>query len=237
MMSRQSPKYTSKIDRARRVAMGAVCVLTLASGMIFVPGCVLGTLIGGVAQSYKETTPVKVEAEYRGLEGKSFAVLVTGDRTIDVDYTGLIAEVSARIDERLAEFAGASGHVPVNDVLAYSANNPSWPAKPRAELAKSLGNPQRLVLIEINEFRLNDPGNGYLWSGAAGGTITVLELDGPIPEEAAFEKQILVTFPDQQGAGPAEFSRDAIISVLLKRFVDRTTWTFYNHEEMYDQKY
>lgn len=190
-----------------------------------------------MAQNIKESTPVKVPAEYTGLRGKSFAVVVSGDRTIDVDYAGLIAELTVRIDQRLVESAGASGHVPPEDVIAYIANNPSWVAKPRAEVAQSLGRPDRIVLLEVSEFRLNDPGNAYLWAGVAAGTITVIETDGPLPDEASFEKQISVAFPDKPGAGPAEFSRDQIISVLLKRFVDRAAWTFYDHEELYNQPY
>lgn len=194
-------------------------------------------IIGGMAQSYNETASHKVEAEYLGLNEKSFAVVVAADRSIEADFPGLVAELSKRIDERLAQNANASGHVPHVDVLAYTYNNPGWSARTRADLGKALGNPQRIVFLDFTEFRLNDPGNAYLWDGVAAGSIGVHELDGPIPEDFAFERAIRVKFPDKIGQGPNEFNREQVTSVLLKRFVDRATWLFYEHEEKITPEY
>jgi hypothetical protein len=218
---------TRFIPRPARLLGVGVCLFgALSSG-----GCVVGALIGGMAQSYKETASHSVEAEYLGLQDKSFAVVVAADRSIEADFPGLVAEITRRIDERLAANANASGHVPHVDVLGYIYNNPGWAAKTREELAEALGNPQRIVFLDFNEFRLNDPGNGYLWDGLAAGTIGVYELDGVLPEEFAFERAIRVKFPDKTGQGPTDFSRDQVVGVLLKRFIDRTTWLFYTHEE------
>jgi len=200
-------------------------------GLLSSPGCVIGALIGGMAQSYKETASHSVDAEYTGLDSKSFAVVVAADRSIESDFPGLVAEITRRVDERLTQFANASGHVPPLEVLSYLYNDPSWQAKTREELAASLGKPDRIVFIDFTEFRLNDPGNAYLWDGLAAGTVGVHEMDGVIPEEFAFERAIRVKFPDKTGQGPTDYNRDQVIGVLLKRFVDRTTWLFYKHEE------
>lgn len=221
---------THKIRRlipSRRLWALGVCT----AGLFCIPGCELGLLIGGMAQSYKETASHKVEAEYDGLSERSFAVVVAADRSIEADFPGLVAELTRRIDERLAGFANASGHVPYVEVLGYLYNNPGWAAKSRTELAEALGNPQRIVYLDFTEFRLNDPGNAYLWEGVAAGSIGVFEIDGSIPDDYAFERGVRVKFPDKMGLGPNEYSREQVISVLLKRFVDRTTWLFYQHEE------
>lgn len=233
MKTRARKSILRKHPRAGAVAVGLLGVMS--AGVM--SGCAIGALVGGMAQSYRESSTRPVAAEYTGLEGKSYAVVVAADRTIEADYPGLVAELTNRLDRRLFEHAGATGHVPAADVLAYIYNNPAWAAQARSELARRLGNPDRLIVVDISEFRLNDPGNAYLWDGVAAGSVAVLEIDSQVPDDHAFEKPVQVRFPDQQGAGPQEFTRDQVISVLLKRFTDRASWLFYEHEEPYYPEY
>lgn len=208
-----------------------VGAVVLSSLPLVLGGCAIGALFGGMAQSYNETASHTVEAEYTGLQGKSYAVIVAADRSIEADFPGLVAELTTRIDARLRASAGSLGHVPATQVLSYIYNTPGWPARSREELAKDLGGPDRLVYLDLTEFRLNDPGNAYLWNGAAVGNVGVFEMDGPLPEDYAYEKTVAIRFPDKEGFGPTDFSREQVVSVLLKRFVDRASWLFYDHEE------
>ena len=107
---------------------------------------------------------------------------------------------------------------------------------PRGELAKELG-VERLIVVEVIEYRLTEPGNQYLWDGVAAGTVGVIEADTSISDEFAFEKSVRVTFPDKQGYGPSDFSRQELTTALALRFLDRVTWPFYNHQEPYYPKY
>lgn len=209
---------------------GSVAALTVT------PGCVIGTLIGGAVESYKKDSTHAVDAQYTGLAQQTFAVVVSGDRSIEADHPGLLATLTDRVSGRLYEHGGATGYIPARPLLAYLYDNPRWSSRPPAELAKELG-VSRLVLVEVQEYRLNDPGNQYLWDGVAAATVNVIETDGVLPDEYAFSSLVQVKFPNKQGIGPAEMNRDVVTSALVARLVDRVTWLFYTHQEPYYPEY
>jgi len=219
-------------NTARRVLLGAICLgLGLAMS-----GCVIAAVIGGMAQSYRESSTRKVEAEYRGLEGKTYAVIVAADRVIQANHPGVVPVLTQRINERLYDHAGAAGWIPTSDTLAWLLNHPQWKSRAFGELAEALG-VERIVFIELTEYRLHDPGNRYEWSGIAAGTVSVIEADGPLPDEFMFERAVRVRFPDSTGFGPMDMSGQQVASVLIARFVDRASWLFYDHQEPYYPDY
>lgn len=221
--------------RSRPNAAGLIsAALLVATTGIAIPGC---QIIGVAAENYKRTSTRTVEPEYEGLVGKSFAVVVTSDRGIESMNPGVVDTLIDRITARIRDESGASGFVPAVQVLKYTYDNPAWISRPLSELAKSLGGVDRLVFVDLYEFRLHDPGNAYEWGGVAAGTVAVLEMDSPLPDSHAFERKIQVKFPDKPGMGPAEFNANVISSTLVKRFVDRSTWLFYKHEEPYYPDY
>lgn len=215
--------------RGSRATLGMAAVLLSTT----VAGC---EAIGFLATNYRENTPVKVEPLYDGLKGKSYAVVVVADRGIDANYPGLVPVINASINDRLHDEAGASGWIPSQELLGHLYNNPRWTATARSDLVKELG-VDRLVVVELQEFRLNDIGNQYLWDGRASGLVSVLEADSPSPETFAFEKPVDVHFPDKQGYSPQDMSGDLVAAALRKRFVDRAAWMFYTHDEKYKQEY
>lgn len=216
---------------ARRLALAGLLALPIGLG-----GCVVGELVGGMIQSERRNSTKTVEAEYTGLAGKNFAVVVSADRVIQADHPEVIVRLTNEIGNRLAKEAGASGFVPGASVLQFQYSNPRWVAMTMGELAQALG-VERLVYVDLVEYRLNDPGNSYLWQGVAAGQVGVVEADSSFPDEFAFQKQIKVGFPDQDGLGPADFPRTAVNTALANRFTDRASWLFYKHEEKYYPDY
>lgn len=204
--------------------------------MSILTGCALSTLAGGMAESYKRTSTRTIPSEYDGLKDKSFVVIVAADRLIQSSRPQEVARLTTLITQQLIENAGAAGVVPTSFVLQYQYNHPRWVTQTYEELATHFG-AERLVYVDLNEFRLNEPGNSYLWDGLATAMIGVVEADGPLPEEFAYSKRIAVTFPDAEGYGPTDYSEAMVIAVLEKRFVDRATWLFYEHEEPYYPEY
>ncbi|MCC6429167.1 MAG: hypothetical protein IT435_20395 [Phycisphaerales bacterium] len=215
----------------REIAACALCC-----GLIGSAGSLTGcTLLGGMIESYRQSSTHSVEAEYIGIVGKSVAVVVIADRSIEADFPGITATINERINENVLRNAQPSYGMPSVQLVQYLLNNPQLLAKPRGELAQHLG-VQRLIVVELQEFRLNDPGNQYLWEGAASGQVSVVEADGPVSDDYAFSRPIRVGFPDQKGIGPEQYGRDVISSALLGRFVERTSVFFYTHEEPYYPK-
>lgn len=222
---------------ARQAAFRALSV-TSRTGLIACVCVGLGTLAGcaavGVAalaaKGIEETRPKHVKAEYLGLQGHSFAVVVAADRSIQAQYPTLVTELTARINDRLWSSSGASAGVPAQDLLRYLYEHPEWIAQPYSELASTLS-VDRLVIIDLNEFRLNDPGNQYLWDGMAAGTVSVIEADSSLPDEFVYQKAMGITFPDETGVDQSRYTSQQVASVLMARFVDRAAWVFYDHDE------
>lgn len=224
---------TSSALPARAIGgVGLLVVLGITLAALGLSGCQAVALAGMMAQSAQESGTRTVEAEYTGLVGKSYAVVVIADRSIEASYPGAVAMLTQRINERLHDSAGASGWIASADLLAYLYNNPRWVARPRSELASELG-VDRLVVVDLQEFHLHDPGNQYLWEGIAQGRVAVVESDSPVPDSYAYDTTVTVHFPDKSGSGPLEIPQALVSSALIKRFVDRTSWLFFKHEEPY----
>jgi hypothetical protein len=212
------------------------CALSAVS----LSGCVVGTIIGGMAESYRQESTKSVKAETDVLQGKSFAVLVSCDRSIEEAAPGLSAMLVTRITERLADTmndAGTTGVVPPAMIVQFMYDNPGWRAKSTEDLSKALGGAQRIIFVEITEFRTTEPGNQYLYDGVCAGSLAVAEADSKLADYYTFERSILVKFPDERGRRPDEIPETAVRTELVRRFVDRATWPFYTHEEPYYPKY
>ncbi len=215
----------------------ALCLLCLLLTIATLPGCALA---GAMAESYQRTSTKPVLAEYTGLEGKSFAVVVSADRGIQAEHQQLVEYLASRLTERLsgpANVPTAGGFVPTQQVTQYQYRTPTWAAKPMDEVGKDLGGVQRIVLLELTEYRLNEPGNQYEWLGSATFSTTVFEVDGASPDEVAFTKIQTVDFPDQKGVAADTVDRRVITTALANRVVDRSSWLFYKHEEPYYPDY
>lgn len=214
-----------------------VCGALVASAAM--PGC---QLIGGIAANARRNATRDVKAVYRGLEGKSFAVIVSADRMIQGEHPGLVEFVQTKLVERMSARTNvprAGGFVPASDVMAYVARNPGWAAKPMSELAKGLGGVDRLILVEISDYRLTEPGNVYEWNGAAAANVSVFETDGSETksELAVLDRTITVTFPDKKSMTPGDMAQSLVTSALAGRVIDRAAWLFVDHEEPVEIKY
>lgn len=199
------------------------------------PGC----FIAPIVDSYKRTSTHEIKAEYTKLEDKTFAVIVSSGRGIESENPGVTDAILLRITQRLVlPEVGASGAIPPADVIQTLYNRPAWQSMNYEDIAKHLlDGVERLVVIEMDEFRLTEPGNKYEWSGVAAGRVMVVEIDGIDPNAVVYEKFVSVRFPDKQGYTPDILKSKDVASVLLARFVDRASWLFYNHQEPYYPEY
>jgi hypothetical protein len=226
-----------QIVHRRRLPLGLALILPVVA--VLAQGCNILGFGGAMIESYRRSSTKTVAAEYKGLQGKNWAVVVIADRSIQAELPDIVPWMTGKICERLTKEQPkiiAAGMVPPERVLRYQYDHPSWISMPHEELAKAL-TVDRLIVVEIIEYRLNDPGNQYLWSGLAAGTVGVVETESATPDEFAFEKSIRVKFPDEDNYGPTDFDRPTVATRLGGRFLDRVTWLFYSHEEPYYAKY
>lgn len=207
-----------------------LALTAMALSLSQLSGCIVGAAIGGMAESYKRTGSTEIEAEYEGLTGKSFAVVVSADRVIEGNNPGISARINQRVNDRIIQNAGAAFAIPSADLLTVLYNTPQWPAMTRGEVAEMLG-VERLVVVELVEYRLNEPGNKYIWDGSASCVVSVYESDSPFPDDPVFEKAIRVSFPDTSGLMRTEIPEAAVNTELANRITNRISWLFYTHEE------
>lgn len=230
---RSGPGLTIGMLRQIRTWGGIALGLWLAGGLW---GCVAAELVGGMVESYKRDSTREVIAEYEGLNGKTFAVVVSVDRVVLSERPELSGGLITAISERLKDNTQALGYVPPRRVVEFMATNPKWVIMTPSELLTEFG-VDRLVYVEVVDFRLHEPGNRYLWDGLASATMGILEADSPIPDEYVFRRQIAVRFPDDQGLTPTDVTESVVASRLQTRLVDRIVWVCYNHQEPYYPKY
>ncbi len=222
-----------------------LAILCLAAPVL--TGC---QLVGGMMANAQRGGTRSVDAVYTGLQGKSFAVLVSADRAIRGEHPGLVERLAVGVTDRLRNPANqptASGFVPVERVLRFQSD-PNWPAKTYLQMAELLGEParpsptpggpeqparpvERLILVELNEYRLQEPGNNFEWAGLASATVSVIHTDTVLADTAAFTRTVNVPFPDERGMGPDQLSRQFVTSALSARLIDRVSWLFYRHDE------
>jgi hypothetical protein len=101
---------------------------------------------------------------------------------------------------------------------------------PPGEVAMEL-DVERVVMIDIYEYRLNPPGNAWLWEGVAAANVTIIESDGIDPDAPAEEFNVSVGFPEDEGISRDMATANDIELGLQKLFVDKVAWLFYDHIE------
>ncbi|MFM9994401.1 MAG: hypothetical protein ACKVU4_01225 [Phycisphaerales bacterium] len=225
-------------DRRRPLTAARRGATVVMLGTVFagLGGCQIFGFFAAANAEYQKTKPRDIDAVYDGLKGKTFAVVVAADRMVQASYPGVVEEITARVSERLAKNTDRSGWIPPEKLLAHLYSNPRWVAMPRGELARELG-VDRLILIELTEFRLHEPGNQYTWDGAASGTVAVIEGESAMPDEFVFQRAVRVKYPDGTAFTPTDVAGSAVASVLVQRFTDRASWLFYTHKETGEMAY
>ena len=204
------------------------CVLTalLTPGS----GCQVAYLAGGMAQSFEYQKRIEVLAQYEGLEHHSVAVVVDSDLGILYQYPKLAETVSGGVGNLLArEVSGVKVLMPAY-VREWQFTTPRWNAMPYGEMVKAL-NVDRIVLVDIHTFRLNPPGNRWIWEGECSATIGVIERDGLTTDEFADAYHVTVNFPTVKQLDRDSATQESIETGLLAQFIKHTAWIFYPHLE------
>jgi hypothetical protein len=96
----------------------------------------------------------------------------------------------------------------------------------------------RIVYVDIVEYRLNPPGNQWLWEGVCAANVGIIERDGFDPDAFAETFEISSRFPEETGVERSSATAGQIELGLLGQFVQRTAWLFHTHiEPKYPDKY
>jgi len=233
------PDAIQPIDSRTTRRLAAILTTALAAiALVAVPGCAVAGLVSVMARTWQETSTKVIAPEYEGLSDKSFAVVVDADRGIQGVHPQLVTRLTELISTRLAnpDDTNASGFVPARYILEFQLTNPTWTSWTYDKVMEEFG-VDRLIVVEVHEFRLNEPGNQYIWDGLAAAHIGVVEAESTFSDDFEFTREVRVAYPDGQGFTRNDLPKANVYGFLERRLVDRLTWLFYEHDEDYHPDY
>jgi hypothetical protein len=216
--------------------MRAIAASLMLGAALGAGGCAVGGAVGAMAQEYEYQKRIEVPAQY-DLKNKSVAVVVHADLATLYEFPSLTADIGGIVASLIAE------HVPGARVLApqfvsvWQQRTPNSQAMPYGEIAAQLG-VDRVVLIDVYEYRHNPPGNRWQWEGVCASHVGIIERDGLDPDVFADTFNVISEFPNAPLLTRQEASEEQIRLGLMVQYTRQVSWLFYDHlEPKYPDKY
>ncbi|MDA1008238.1 MAG: hypothetical protein O2800_04450 [Planctomycetota bacterium] len=206
----------------------AIRIAMIAGASLMLSGCFLPGLVAFTSDNVERSKNVEILAKYSGLENHTAAVLIHADMTVQYDHPVAVANMSLNLASKLQSEVAGLRLLDQRLTLEWMHRNPSWVTMPLSEVAMEL-DVERLVIIDLYEFRLHPPGNRWQWEGVAAANIGIVEADGLDPDAHADEFNIVATFPDVDGLAREAATWQQIELGLQKTFLDSTAFLFYDH--------
>lgn len=198
------------------------------AGAATMNGCLAaGWLADGVVDP-NET--VNVPAEYLDLEGQRVAVMVDVDPTVMYRHPLAQAEIATVISEGIAEHVGDVTVRDAEEIIRFQQRNLYWNTSPYADLMERL-EVDRLVLVELVDYRLHEPGNANIWRGLITANVGIAEADARRPNDFAYATTVSVKYPPNREVGVLNADQRTIRLATLDLFSRATVGKFYEHEE------
>ncbi|TVQ50914.1 MAG: hypothetical protein EA377_13620 [Phycisphaerales bacterium] len=192
-------------------------------------GCGVAQLVGGMAQNYEYEKKVQRFAEYDDLEGRSVAVVVDADMATLYEHPHVIRHISENVAGRLNQNVPDIRVMNPQNVLVWQHRTPQWNAMPYGEIAEEL-NVDRVVYIELYEYRLHPPGNRWEWDGVCAGSVGIIERGSILSDSFSDQFNVVGRFPGRRGIAREDASADRIEMGVLHEFIQQVAWLFHEHE-------
>jgi hypothetical protein len=213
----------------RPVLPRAVAVLTLCLAWISLTGCeAAGWLTEGVIGREKK---VNVEAQYRGLDNKSVAVVVAADDRTLYGYPMAPLRVSQAISAQLAVYVPGVRLADPRQIVEFQYNNPHWSTLPYEDLLKRF-KVDRLILVDLTHYSTHEPGNKYVWQGQVVANVSVAEADRKDPNHLAFATAVSAKFPEDSVVGVLDSDDEAMQKGMLDLFSRNVVRLFHDHQRI-----
>jgi len=161
---------------------------------------------------------------------------LNAERGVLYEHPTVVPNVAGNIALGIREHVSGVQVLDWRESLAWCYRTPSWTTLPLGEVAHELG-VDRVVFVDIFEFRLNPVGNRWIWEGMAGAHIGIIERDSLDPDAFTEEFSITVTFPDVRDLSRESATEQQIQMGLVARFTQTINKLFYDHlEDKYPNK-
>lgn len=214
----------------RSLAKRVVLLFVLLWTTMLLSGC---NIVGWLAQGFRDDDkPIPVDALYTDMADKRVAVLVSADEYTLFRFPRSPFIVSTSVSNSIVTHVPGVAMALPREVDTFQRSNPYWITARPSRLINQLG-VDRLVVIELNEYRTNEEGNANVWRGVIDGVVAVYEADAEVPDNRVFEKQVRAEYPENSEFGMMSYhaEEDAIEAAVLKLFTLRAAGLFFDHEE------
>lgn len=205
-------------------------VLALAAAVPCLCGCALPQIVAAVGHNIERDKKIEVLAEYTGLENKTVAVLVHADFSLLYEYPMVKPNVTANISWRLQQNVPGIRVLAPSQVMTWEYQTPTWSSMPMGQVCELL-DVDRVVYVDVYEFRLNPPGNRFLWEAMGVANVRVFERGSLDPDSAIEEYSITARFPDERTVTREQRRQEEIEAGIVGRFCQKVAWLFYDHAE------
>lgn len=211
----------------------SVAILVLILTATFAGGCNIVGFFGALEEQRRRTGKVWVDGQYDGLEDQKVAVVVdASDEIYATAGEPIVRTILAGIIARLEANANAQSIVPEVEIQRVLYDEPNL-LDHTFDYVAARFEVDRLIVIQLDEFRLAEPGNQYVWNGQVAGNLLVIEADSYIEDDVRFEQNVNITYPDQPNTTIDDLDGQAVLLELIRRFSNRSSWFFYRHQERY----
>lgn len=205
-------------------------LLGAAATALAASGCAIFYGIGAMGESFESQKLIEVLPKYHDLPGHSVAVIVDAPLDVLYGHPDLVQQITAGVTMRLARDVDDIQVVIPGNIVAWQWKTPDWNTMAYGDLAESL-NVERVVHIDIYEYRLNPPGNRWLWEGVCAASVSVIERDGFDPDTFAESFEVSGEFPTVTGVDRSGATARQIEVGVLAEFIKRSAWLFHKHLE------
>jgi hypothetical protein len=193
-------------------------------------GCQVAGIMGAVGHNIEREKKIEVLAKYAGLDNRSVAVLVKADMGTLYEHPTAAPNIAMNVSQRLHENVPGVKVLDPRTVMNFQYQRPSWAAMPLGQIADEL-DVDRVVVIDIYEYRMHPPGNRWMWEAVCAAHVGVAERDGIDPDEMVEQWNVSAKFPPQEGTTRDQLNQTLVQNGLLSTFVRNAAWVFYDHIE------
>jgi len=201
----------------------APLLILLPIVMLMIGGCEFSSFVTPRQQTFD------VKAQYRGLEDQSVAVLVAADEYTLFRFPKAPQYTAKAVSGAIQGTVPGARLVDPKRITRFQKENPWWATMQYSHIAEQLG-ADRLIIIDLAEYRTREPGNAYIWRGVMSGNVAVVEADSPDPDEIVFTADIAVQFPEEGAVGVLDESDETMQLGMLKLFSRDVSRLFHDHQ-------
>ena len=216
----------------RHAAAGAL-LLTITA-LIGCGGPVLGLVATAVVPEYKQ---VKVTADYRGLDNQVVAVMVNLNEYAYAQYPQALKDMSWALAKELRANVPGISLVNPDDVVAFQDANPYWNTLRYSQLISRM-KVDRIVLVDVLQYSMHEPGNKHILQGLIVGDVKVIEAprsdagEHTSRDALAYSKTVEARYPKDNPIGIIDGDQRSVEVATLKEFSRTAGQLFYDHQEL-----